>query len=544
MKETKLRHLQKRLGVYRFRRKIPLDLQIHYAGKVELSFSLETKDRKEAEPLVRKWGVFYDDEFAMLRKGAPEGLKVSIQPSAQSPTSQPKLTDGLGIDDVNVLAARHLVRLRSQREKAASDKRALSTFYSAINNDVYFGKDYLETGEHEYHEPPKPMWQYEAFIKAAEALIGLKDLPYVDPQRVSPLHPTSTLDKSPIVETYLADIVDKWALEQTPDIRTIHHTKRILLKFDELAGKMPIRKITKLDIVGFKDKLRESGYTIPNTNQYLSIVRVILNFAVKQGVIDNNVSNGVSIKDNRAAKELRISFDTQSLVKIFSSPIYTSGERPIGGRGEASYWLPLLAIFTGARLNELCQLTVDDIYIEQYQDSSDLKVNAWVIHIRDDAEGQRLKTSGSRRRVPVHSVLIELGFIKYIKSIQSGRIFPLLKPDNSFGSISSNWSKWFGKRLRDTLNIQDKRMVFHSFRHTFKDYARNAGIATEIHDAITGHSSGNVSGNYGADNYPLRPLVEAMDKYKITGLTFPLTAPSRLARTERYAYVDEVNPVS
>ena len=67
MKETKLTHTQKRNGVYYFRRKIPLDLIAHY-GKAEIALSLKTKERKEAEPLARKWGVFYDDEFAEVRK--------------------------------------------------------------------------------------------------------------------------------------------------------------------------------------------------------------------------------------------------------------------------------------------------------------------------------------------------------------------------------------------------------------------------------------------------------------------------------------------
>ncbi len=67
MKETKLTHTQRRSGVYYFRRKIPLELIAHY-GKAEIAFSLKTKERKEAEPLARKWGVFYDDEFAEARK--------------------------------------------------------------------------------------------------------------------------------------------------------------------------------------------------------------------------------------------------------------------------------------------------------------------------------------------------------------------------------------------------------------------------------------------------------------------------------------------
>ena len=61
-------------------------------------------------------------------------------------------------------------------------------------------------------------------------------------------------------------------------------------------------------------------------------------------------------------------------------------------------------------------------------------------------------------------------------------------------------------------------MVFHSFRHSFKDHARNSGITTEVHHAITGHSAGNVGDNYGGEVYPLRPLVDAMKRYQVQGL--------------------------
>jgi integrase len=64
-------------------------------------------------------------------------------------------------------------------------------------------------------------------------------------------------------------------------------------------------------------------------------------------------------------------------------------------------------------------------------------------------------------------------------------------------------------------------MVFHSFRHTFKHEARAMEIPEDISDAITGHASGKVSRNYGGTDYPLRPLVEAMNRFKIPGFVPP-----------------------
>ncbi|RMM12795.1 hypothetical protein [Pseudomonas syringae] len=55
------------------------------------------------------------------------------------------------------------------------------------------------------------------------------------------------------------------------------------------------------------------------------------------------------------------------LDKIFSAPWFLtgSGERSKQGRFHQFrphfYWLPLLGLYTGGRINELCQLYIDDI---------------------------------------------------------------------------------------------------------------------------------------------------------------------------------------
>ena len=93
-------HLTKRTGVYYYRRKIPLELRHLYAGKAEIIFSLQTKERSEAEPLARKYGVFHDEEFATARinaLGAPNEAAPSPTPNS-SPSVKPKIVDGLGIE--------------------------------------------------------------------------------------------------------------------------------------------------------------------------------------------------------------------------------------------------------------------------------------------------------------------------------------------------------------------------------------------------------------------------------------------------------------
>ncbi|MDP1776177.1 MAG: site-specific integrase, partial [Moraxellaceae bacterium] len=215
-------------------------------------------------------------------------------------------------------------------------------------------------------------------------------------------------------------------------------------------------------------------------------------------------------------------FPLTALNTIFSSPVYSANARPLGGAGEASYWLPLLGLYTGARLEELGQLHPNDVYEESTPDES---MTAWVIRITD-GEGQSLKNVSSRRRIPVHPALINLGFIEYAvraKSEKRYRLFDKLKL-NKYGKHTDAWSKWFSRYLRHTCGITDTSLVFHSFRHTFKDYCRAASIPEDVHDSFTGHTSDSVARSYGGE-YPLAPLVSAINKFKISGL---ITTPKAL----------------
>lgn len=519
-------HLAKRGSTYYYRRKTPVDL-ITMFGK-EVMKSLGTKDRKVAESLVRKMGTHYDDLFASASaKLAGKLVSTQDRQAAQFQSIRlPKWDDGLDVDDEEVYAFMFLKRLKASREKALGDRNEWMAFNASLDNLVADAQEYISTGLHPFEDTPKPMWKLEAQIKAVNALRAMKDLPLIDTNFRTKI---STLTKlirpeSTSTKRLLSELVTQWAAERKPRERTVAKMNRVIERFEVVVGKLPITEIKKVHAIAFKDAMLASGFTAANTNQYLTELSTLLSYATQQAIIETNPASGTKIKTNESAKAKRNSFDLTALKAIFNSPIYTNSERPIGGKGEAAYWLPLLALFTGARLDELCQLHVGDVIQESYQDEHDNAHSVWILRITDGGEGQKLKNSSSRRRIPIHQTLIALGFIKYVLTQTGVQVFPELKPAKSYGSLSGNWSKWFGKYLREKIKVTDTKMVFHSFRHNFKDYARNAGIATEVHNALTGHSSGDVAGNYGSDKYPLRPLAEAMAKYKVTGLVLPLLA--------------------
>ncbi|CAM2194470.1 protein of unknown function [Paraburkholderia kururiensis] len=318
---------------------------------------------------------------------------------------------------------------------------------------------------------------------------------------------------------YLPALIDAWAKERTPQQRTIGIACKVAARFRELVGLVPVPSIERSHVVAFKDALLKSGQTPVNTDKQLTILSTLLNYATVQGQLTSNPAKGVKVGERRNAKAARIPFDLPALKLIFGSSIYASGERPGAGGGEASYWLPLLALYTGARVEELAQLAPSDVQQAAYTDARGAAHTAWVIRVSDEGEGQELKTASSRRRIPIHSDLVALGFIKYAASMKGSRLFPDLTPD-VMGTESGNWVKWFSKHKR-ALGIADRRMVFHSFRHLFKHTLRELHVTEEVNDALTGHSSASVGRRYGATLYPLAPLVDAMARFRIYGLTIP-----------------------
>jgi integrase len=224
--------------------------------------------------------------------------------------------------------------------------------------------------------------------------------------------------------------------------------------FYERVGKKPVDQITRKDALTFKDKLIGEGQSASNTNMKLSRLRTLLQWAVDNEYATDNAAKGITVKDTDKAKNKRREFDLASLNAIFASPVFATGERPTQGRGEAAYWLPLLALFTGARLEELGQLRPSDILEIAYPDPDGEQRSAWFIRIKEDQEdGLKLKNAASERDVPVHPELERLGFLKYVadaKEAKQERLFPALKP-NIYGRLTAKWGEWFGPYLRKVV---------------------------------------------------------------------------------------------
>jgi integrase len=202
----------------------------------------------------------------------------------------------------------------------------------------------------------------------------------------------------------------------------------------------------------------------------------------------------------------------QELARIFSSPIYSGCYSDTQGLRtgklvikDAHYWLPLLGTYTGCRLEELGQALVADIartggVLRISIDNSDGKKGAAAgkRSTRKEGGGKGLKTSSSRRQIPLHPTLLRLSFEEYVMELATRtemHLSPDLKADK-FGKRTAAYSKAFA-RVLSSVDLDDPALVFHSLRHGFKSACRRAGLDRDDHDFLTEHWDGSVSQDYG-----------------------------------------------
>ncbi|OXT57079.1 site-specific integrase [Pseudomonas aeruginosa] len=212
-------------------------------------------------------------------------------------------------------------------------------------------------------------------------------------------------------------------------------------------------------------------------------------------------------------------FDTTELNAIFTSRVYTTEPTDRFRWTPYSYcfWLPLLGVLTGARPGELCQLNAGDVFEES---------GIPVIRITDRGPLQRLKTDASARDIPLHPQLIAAGFLDFVamRRQQGGRfqpLFPELPYDRRHGHARAA-SRWFSGQGSTDLGYLSacglsKGMGYclYSFRHTFIDLLRKAGVQEMMIKTLVGHAlEDDMTINYG-QNFSLAQRHEKLAQLRL-----------------------------
>jgi integrase len=230
----------------------------------------------------------------------------------------------------------------------------------------------------------------------------------------------------------------------------------------------------------------------------------------------------------RIGGKKRDPFTVDHLNTIFHDPLFTKHEFTKDQIFHPHhYFVPLIGCYSGMRIEEICQMHVSDV---KYLD------DIWLFDINREM-GKKLKNDSSVREVPIHSALIEFGFLDYVQELRDEGetlLFPnLLSPPNENTgdfSFSNSVTVWFGRLLKK-LEIKTEFLVFHSFRHTFSNSYKqieamyllntrnNVPIDRDVYKEsvikeILGHAHNDITlKNYSVTYYHqiLKKAVEALD---------------------------------
>jgi integrase len=500
--------LLRRDGRYSIRRRVPVDLIDAYGGRQAIVKALGTSDPQEARELRDEAWAKLTAEFKAMRAELAGADLPATTPAPKKPDLTPTFDIGR--------AAR---RVEMERREA----------FGAGRLKEWVAERQEETRQHEAVlagalEAWLPFYDHEVRLGALQAALESKWRPSrPDPAPSAPAAPTGAAAQS------MTAMVDRWAAEQGPRAKSLRKAYVVVREFDAVTGGTAIGAVTPDHFQSYKEKLIASGVAPATGNNKLNLLRAVIRSALAARIITSDPCAGISIKPGKGGPKARTIYDRDALATLFGSSVWSRDARPVGGRGEAAYWLPLLALYTGARLEELGQLRLIDVGTETYLDADDTDATANVIRlVADETDGLTLKNEGSERRIPIHPELERLGFLRYVATMRDQgetRVFPLLKPDRD-GTRTAAWSKWYGRWLRKEAGITDTRVTFHSFRHSFKHYARQSGLAPDVQNEITGHETGDVADQYGGLSYPLLPLVGAMKRYRVPGFEPPAPPPA------------------
>lgn len=530
-------HLELRGTVFGYRRKIPLDLVAAYGGRREIRHSLRTRQRSEAERLTRLRAVELDQEFARKRR---ELERAGARPRALTPL---ELTDEnirrlcvlwmhsvLDTDDQNRSSG---FSLASYEEVSDSLGAALPGLREAFARGNLGGVEpALQTFLHmagvavDAQSPEYGRLRYaflQCLIKTAEFQTRRQHGEVVRTSSVAPEAEAYTPQSGSKPEQTFDALFNGWLRRRIgrPE-STIRVYRQAWSEFRKFIGHEDGAKVTKADVRRFVQHLETTlSQSFKTVSKKLGIISTIFAQACKDDVLALNPTVGVEVVEPAKPEKARVPYTLEHLQAIFSSPVFTEGDRPRGAGGEAAYWLPVLGHYTGARLEELGQLRECDVLFA--------KSLGWYLEITDEGVGRSVKNVHSRRQVPLRQEVVNLGFMEFVESIRRrgiSELFPDLVRDCK-GSVTGNFSKWWGRYARAELDITDKRRVFHSLRHGFKAYCRLGSVPKEHHDRLTGHTGHRgASDDYGDEMFPLPPLFDAMSKVAFPSLSIPKWKPA------------------
>lgn len=503
-----------RFGVYHVRKAVPKHLVV-ILGKREIKFTLDTKDVKEARERAPAKIIQIDLMLRLAEK----------QLAAEQTLTDADIELIAGVWASKTMQQDELIRERYIAEDELDGKTGL--FHSSENDIIH---TYLEDRERKPRFKSQA-WQEERDVAICKLLaVELDEALEYTPVTLTPLWRNRLAwrlaeRRSELTNTYLLSLqsrtyarkkgLDSLPVEKTKSLtfadfwkrykeHVRHHEplraeKRIdayvtsANRFIEFIGQKAIEDISVADLANFRNLLEKlpsrpskAVRLLPLQKQVeaegekISQVRVenilkelssVFRVAVEDGRLIENPLSKLKKRKTVSMPTVVRSFSHDEIRQIFFLPVFHGEETK---HGVMAYWIPIILYYTGARVEEIAQLRKGDI----------VEVDGTPCFRLSMGEGQSIKT-GNTRQFPIHSHLLELGFLDFVQS-KTYQLFTEKSEVN--GSYSYNYGRWWGNYIREHGLTREGIKPTHSFRHTLVTLCRDLGIREEIQDSILGHN--------------------------------------------------------
>lgn len=512
-----MQHLNQRGGMFNWRRKVPQAL-VSRLGRTHLTHSLRTSDRALATVRARRLSSAADRLFALamsdttlspdqiddlVRQWLEAALEEDEQHRAEAAPGRPLYAVSVRErDPVEAdldLLADWLIDAREAL--AENDIRKVEADAQDILRDA--GLD-LDRCSQAYRRLCRGLLRarVEMYRLAAARRVGDYKTQPIDPlfAQDAPRHPASgkgrrqaedpraaSMPLNELVEVYISA---KMRDGEWGTLTAKNHPRKLRLFAETLKNK-PVDLVTRDDIRDWRDLLAHDLDLAPNSiGQHFRVVGAMFKWAKVEGKCSiDDPTKGLAPESESAT---RVAYSPEDLRTLFHSPLYTGHwradrrERP--GRmliKDHKYWLPLISLHSGLRVEEAAKLTTGDVQ---------MLGGVWCFSVTDT------KTAAGTRIVPVHPRLMALGFLDYRRCVLQnggGQLWPDLKK-GSEGRYSSRFVQWWSG-FRRLIGLGRPGLTFHSLRHTFISSMEKAGIPETLAAQIAGHSvqKGITYGVYG-----------------------------------------------
>ena len=288
-------------------------------------------------------------------------------------------------------------------------------------------------------------------------------------------------------------------IEEFGDISLGKLDRGMCVKFKDDIRKLPrnrskIQQYRDLDfheqvVLNVDEKDRISTTTV---NNILGYVSSFMKWSRINGFVEVNFFEGMKLKKQIRQRDERDRFTEKELKKIFQKHNYIEFTE-VENHKYSNYWTPLISVFSGMRLNEICSLYLDNIIQEKVNGRKKI----WCFNILEepDRPDKHLKTLSSKRVVPIHDTLIDLGFLEFVELLKKRhtnrqRLFQELKYGE--GSYIRNVSYFFNKKYLPLLGLKTDKKNFHSIRHTVVDHLKQRLVDISFINELVGHHHGNI----------------------------------------------------